>query len=193
MNMIISKEEYEDWKDFIEIARKIILDDIEKNFEFGIEFSKKKNLEKHLDKIGFEIFYCEVCQKIISQTKENTHSHNEIELHSDSAKGIPDKCDYANNKNEPCYGEITGEYIGDTWIQYCVGHRKLPTGGIYIPKDPLRQHIFSMQNRRIEKLEAENKMLWEAVAIADNKFKLQEGDTDIELPNERLKVALDYE
>lgn len=46
----------------------------------------KENLEKHLDKIEFEIFYCEVCKKIVSQTKENIHSHNDVELPDERLK-----------------------------------------------------------------------------------------------------------
>ena len=67
---------------------------------------------------------------------------------------LPLVCSYHHRNNEPCYGEIK-EFITEdgSFISFCEGHQGVPSGGPYIPKDPMRRLIFSQQNRRIEQLE----------------------------------------
>jgi hypothetical protein len=107
---------------------------------------------------------------------------------------VPKVCNYHGRNNEPCYGEIS-EYYDEKekkWIDYCEGHTGVPYGGFYIPKDPLRRWIFSQQNSKIRRLQAENDLLREMVIYADVKLKLQEGEKEIEIPEERLEI-LNYD
>jgi hypothetical protein len=83
---------------------------------------------------------------------------------------IPKVCDYHGRDNEPCYGKLQEYFEDGKWIIYCEGHKGVPAGGWYVPKDPIRRMIFSKQNQKIRKLEAENKMLWEMVKLADKKL-----------------------
>lgn len=108
-------------------------------------------------------------------------------------KEIPKVCSYHGRDNEPCYGKID-EYYDDKeqkWIDYCEGHQGVPYDGFYIPKDPMRRWIFSLQNKKIRELEAQIKVLWEAIHFADNKLKQLEDEKEIELPQERLEI-LEY-
>lgn len=104
---------------------------------------------------------------------------------------LPRICDFHGRENEPCYGKIE-EYLEqatDKWITFCEGHQAVPSGGAYVPRDPVRRIIFSKQNQRIRQLEEENATLWKAVRYADEKLKekeLQEGE--IEIPPERLEI-----
>ena len=81
-------------------------------------------------------------------------------------------CDYKGRSNEPCYGKIESwlDQTSDKWFTFCEGHQGVPSGGFYIPQDPMRRWIFSQQNRKIRMLEEENRMLWEMVKIADKKL-----------------------
>lgn len=101
---------------------------------------------------------------------------------------LPMVCDYQGRDNEPCYGKIDEFITGEgLFIAFCEGHQAVPSGGAYVPKDPIRRIIFSQQNKRIRELEAENKTLWEAVKFADKKLLAMEPG-EIEIPAERLEI-----
>ena len=97
-------------------------------------------------------------------------------------------CDYKGRDNEPCYGEIDSFMTTEgLWVTFCEGHKIVPMGGPYVPKDPIRRWIFSQQNQRIRTLQAENDRLWEMVRYADTKLqRLDAGE--IEIPAARLEI-----
>ena len=96
-------------------------------------------------------------------------------------------CDYQGRDNEPCYGNIEEFLDNGAWISFCEGHQAVPSGGAYVPRDPVRRIIFSQQNKRIRELEAENAILREAVEFSDKKLLAMEPQ-EIEIPAERLEV-----
>lgn len=100
---------------------------------------------------------------------------------------VPRVCDYHGRDNEPCYGKIDEFYDGEAWYTFCEGHQAVPSGGAYVPKDPIRRIIFSQQNKRIRALEDEIDRLQALNKYASLRLSLYEPE-EIEIPPERLEI-----